>query len=1071
VPSRRLRLGVAYALLALALALHVVWALRARLIYEPARAKLVAALERELGGRASVGALSGTLTTSAELSRGAIVGPAGLPEGSRIEFADARVRYSLPALARGDPSWLREVEVVRPRIEVDLARPLVRKPAPGGPKRPSRPPPLPRVSIVDATLVVHLPGGRTIAIEGVEARAEPLGHARIEARIASRTLPYVVTAVADLARLAASEVSGTIEVGGAGSLRARIDASFAERLAIEGEVRANPLDLGPIAALALGAPFPGGAPLTIEAHAERGAVRVERLALGARGALLEVRGAREADGAARGAIDLGVSDLGAIGDLAHTQVGGAVEAHAQLWGDLPDTARAAMGLTLALEARGLAAGGRPIPLDSLSLDARASARSVEVSSLLARAGGAVAWGDGALALEGERVLRARMQASAPDLGALAARLGRPVTGTATWSGAGDAEVRIDEAPLAALGDASGGAWISLREARLGPSELSSVHAVLEASGREARLEDLSIAAKGDVSAVHVTAHGRLLPEGRAVATIDSLETVIAEKRVAPPFFARAELDPDGDIEAVVSLPEIDLAAIGPLLPGSPLMTGTASLSANAGGMPGAREAALRADARDVGGYGLFARALALVAAVDARGVRVDSLAIDRGDEGRLVASGRYDFASGADEVVIDARDFDLAPIAKFLPLVRETSGRADAHVTLSGSPAAPHASGFVEIRRGAVRFERLLGTFYDIEAHLDLDDDRVTLARLTLRGGAGVARATGEMTFAALRPRWFSVAVEARNLLALADQDVRLRADAELRLFGAPDAMRLEGGLHVTDFHWYRDFAFFRRRPEAAEHAEAASPFARALSLDVGISSEEAVWVDNREALVRGTVRLHAHGTAADPRFDGVVSAVEGRVEVYDRKFRLERGTVSFVGGRLDDPWVDFTAQTFLSGVVVFVTVSGSGRSPDITMSSSPPLSQTDIVSLLTIGVTRQGAREAGAGSVAAGTAGRYLFSRVLDNFRGRNRDIGFLDQITVEGSPTAPGVVNLGQTTATPELGSMGVGGSQTTAAVVPTGPRFTVIYDVTDVWQLQAQRDLWGFYNLDLFYQWRFR
>lgn len=1054
MPRRRLRLGIAIALSALGVLGALVYAFRAAVIYRPLGREIAAKVAEELGGRAEIGSVSGSLATTLRLSRGTLTGIGGLPEGSRITFDDARARYSLLALARHERDWLAEVEIVRPRIEIDLSKPIAprpKTPPAAGAKRTA--PPIPRALLRDGTVVLRTRGGRTVTLEGIELRLEPLGGARVAARIATRSLPYAVAASADLARFPEGEVAGTLAVSGAGSLDARLVLAFGGRGAVEGEARATALDLAPAAALALGAPFPGGAPLDFEASAARGAWRLDRLSLGARGSLVSAQGLRASDGAVVGRLDLAIADLADLADLVGKPFRGALEAHADVSGRARDLASVEGSLALALDARGLAAGGRPIPLDSLTVEARVSRREVEISRLVARADPAVLWANGTLALEPARVFRGEANVSVAEIEQVVARLGLPVGGVATPWGKVDASVRVDEAPLASLLDAKGGAWLSVRGARLGRTEISSIHAVLEAGGRAAALEELSVATKSDVSAVSLQAHAQMREDGSAVAAIDSLATVVAGKRVAPPFLARVERDPTGALLAVLSLPRIDLATVGAILPGSPRLLGRVSLFAIGGGPPGALDGAARIEARDVAGYGVAVPRIEIAAAANAARARLERLLVDRAEGGTLTAEGEVAFATREGDLLLEAHELDLAPASAFIPNVRGIAGRVNARLTASGALQAPRLAGFLDLKKGAVHFERLLATYYAVDAHVDLDGGRATLSKVVLHAGGGEASASGEATFAGLRPTSFSLSVKAKDFLALAGESARLRADADLRFFGEPAAMKLEGGLHIADFRWYRDVGVFKRRPSAGQSATAGSGFLRALSLDVALSSEPEVWVDDREALVRGRVSAHVTGGAADPRIDGTVQAVEGRATIYFRTFRIERATVSFVDGRLAEPWIDLAAKARASGVEIFVTVRGEARNPEIRFSSTPPLPESDIVSLLTIGTTRGGAQEAGAGSVAASTAGRYLFSRVLEKFRGRNRDIGLLERITVEADANRPG-------TTSPSL-----------QAAEASGPRFTVILDVSDSWRTQAERDRYGFYNFDVFYQWRFR
>ena len=78
------------------------------------------------------------------------------------------------------------------------------------------------------------------------------------------------------------------------------------------------------------------------------------------------------------------------------------------------------------------------------------------------------------------------------------------------------------------------------------------------------------------------------------------------------------------------------------------------------------------------------------------------------------------------------------------------------------------------------------------------------------------------------------------------------------------------------------------------------------------------------------------------------------------------------------DPQVDLRARRVISGVETFVRVQGSMRQPEMTFSSSPPLDQADILSLIVFNVPINELGEGQQVSLverAGALAGGYLVS------------------------------------------------------------------------------------------------
>jgi translocation and assembly module TamB len=123
-------------------------------------------------------------------------------------------------------------------------------------------------------------------------------------------------------------------------------------------------------------------------------------------------------------------------------------------------------------------------------------------------------------------------------------------------------------------------------------------------------------------------------------------------------------------------------------------------------------------------------------------------------------------------------------------------------------------------------------------------------------------------------------------------------------------------------------------------------------------------------------VRKLPGGTAV---VTGEVNTVRGSYTFQGRRFEILRdGRIRFAGTDEIDPLVDIRARRIISGVETFVRVQGTMRQPELTFSSSPPLDQADILSLI---VFNMPINELGEGQQvslaerAGALAGGYLVS------------------------------------------------------------------------------------------------
>ena len=111
------------------------------------------------------------------------------------------------------------------------------------------------------------------------------------------------------------------------------------------------------------------------------------------------------------------------------------------------------------------------------------------------------------------------------------------------------------------------------------------------------------------------------------------------------------------------------------------------------------------------------------------------------------------------------------------------------------------------------------------------------------------------------------------------------------------------------------------------------------------------------QALVKGD--LHIHGPVLSPVLSGRLQALPGGVLTFrDHEFDLVSGTIRYQNNEPANPFLDLTARTTLlergadtqNEYGLLLRVTGSGGKPSLRLTSTPDLTENEIVSLLAFG-------------------------------------------------------------------------------------------------------------------------
>jgi translocation and assembly module TamB len=398
----------------------------------------------------------------------------------------------------------------------------------------------------------------------------------------------------------------------------------------------------------------------------------------------------------------------------------------------------------------------------------------------------------------------------------------------------------------------------------------------------------------------------------------------------------------------------------------------------------------------------------------------------RGDwrNNRLRATSRVDFSTGGgldltatlglpadpasglprleDNAAVDARaagDIDLAVVNRLLAGGADrVAGRLAVDLAAKGTLASPNAAGSLVLSEGRydnLRYGiKLRGMAMEIRG----SGDRLDIVSLTARTpGKGRISGTGGISLGGDMP--VDVAVKLERALVIDTDLARATVDADLKIIGmVTRELSLAGTVSVPKSELripdrlpasVQEIAVIEINapPERARKIEAAKappPRTVAVNLDIAIDIPQQMMIRGRglEAEMEGA--LNVAGTADLPIVTGEVSMRRGTLEIVGKRLTFNRGRLEFDGAERIDPVLDFEAVSKANAYDISIVVGNHASMPKITLSSTPPLPEDEVLSQLLF--------EKSSGQLSAFEA--LQLAQAAAELAGVDTGIGMLDAI-----------------------------------------------------------------------------
>ena len=412
----------------------------------------------------------------------------------------------------------------------------------------------------------------------------------------------------------------------------------------------------------------------------------------------------------------------------------------------------------------------------------------------------------------------------------------------------------------------------------------------------------------------------------------------------------------------------------------------------------------------------------------------------------ITASGKVPLGvvSGGPEQPIDvtvkSSTISLGLIEGITDIVRNVTGTITLDVRAIGTTRDPHLDGRVAIANAGFVVVPTGSTYKNARAELALASERISVESLHVEDAEGrPLDVHGSLGTHELRVGDLQIEGTARRFEVMHNELGQVLIDAAVTLQGRYETPRISGDLTITSGTLRVDEILSRAlfQPYATEQTKmtdvdavkALNPWDR-LGLDVALHVPatlrligDSVQISQGTPIGLGDINLRVRGDLylyKDPAqplsVTGSFDQVTGTYAFQGRGFNvLESSSINFRGDL--NPEIYVTVTRVISGVETRVSIFGPLKQPELRLASTPPLDQSDILSLIVfntstnqLSATQQQQLVARAGVLAAGFLAQPIVSAIsnetgIDIFEIEPGDVGTDVKVTV-GHEIAPGLV-----------------------------------------------------------------
>lgn len=321
------------------------------------------------------------------------------------------------------------------------------------------------------------------------------------------------------------------------------------------------------------------------------------------------------------------------------------------------------------------------------------------------------------------------------------------------------------------------------------------------------------------------------------------------------------------------------------------------------------------------------------------------------------------------------------------------TGTARVDVAISGSDEEPRFAGSAHVDGGSLLLAFLPGPLTRLSGDVEFLPEGVRVASSRFDFLGGTATCSGRVAF---EPDIdLDLGVQANHVRWPLVVGLTPVLSGPLRIVGPLANLSISGDL-TLDRTVYRRALDLQKLVMENLFAPVRSRTsdAGAVGFNIAVAVPGTFEINTELARLSAKGELRVVGTTAQPGALGRLEALPGgEAELADVRYQLDRCVVTFTNPEAIEPMLDIQARTTVADVDVTVGLIGTLDRMVPTFTSSPPLPEMDIISLISTGRRADAASSASVGTVAS----TFLADQLTGAVTARARTLLAVDQLRVD--------------------------------------------------------------------------
>ena len=361
---------------------------------------------------------------------------------------------------------------------------------------------------------------------------------------------------------------------------------------------------------------------------------------------------------------------------------------------------------------------------------------------------------------------------------------------------------------------------------------------------------------------------------------------------------------------------------------------------------------------------------------------------------------------GSGKFVAEARD--LAEFQTLLPDLRRVGGQVQLELDVQGSLGNPQLIGNVHWSNGELRLNSVNApTLTSLDMQCRLEKGALFVEQCTGLMGYAPFEVGGSATLA--NPPILDLWMRGDNVLLSRGRSFKVRASPDLTIRGPLHNAAVHGQLEFTDTRLSKklDLLYFiRNQPEAPQQDDGLQLFSvrsepfKDWELDVALRSTDGVHFSTNVLQTKARPNVQLLGTLEVPYLVGQIYLDQSTIKLPAATLRATQGTIRFFESSPFHPQIEAMAETTMLGYDVNVFLSDQLRSPSLLLTSSPPLSEEDLLLLISTGQPPADSLDRKTGERALSSVAVFLAKDLFRNTFGdesAESSESFLDRFELE--------------------------------------------------------------------------